>query len=275
MTRSSSSKPFAKKSLGQNFLVDPAYIEKIITALRIQPGETILEIGPGRGALTERLVEKADNIIALELDRSLVPLLRDRFGANRNFLVIEGDALNIDFAQISSMNPHSALRTSQLKLVANLPYYISTAILQRLMEQRNVFTSMVLMFQREVVERITAKPRNSERGFLTVLAEAFFEIEKLFDVPPAAFRPQPKVWSSVVRLIPKTTEIPNEELFRELISNGFRQKRKTIVNNLKALYPNAAAILASARIDPTLRPEALNLDQWLRLAESGLKKGTK
>jgi len=275
MTRSSSSKPFAKKSLGQNFLVDSAYIEKIITALDIQPGEAILEIGPGRGALTERLVEKADHIIALELDREFVPQLAERFSDYKNFTVVEANALETDFFQLISRNPKSKIENSKCKLVANLPYYISTAILQRLMEQRNVFTSMVLMFQREVVERITAKPRNSERGFLTVLAEAFFEIEKLFDVPPAAFRPQPKVWSSVVRLIPKTTEIPNEELFRELISNGFRQKRKTIVNNLKALYPNAAAILASARIDPTLRPEALNLDQWLRLAESGLKKGTK
>ena len=275
MTRSSSSKPFAKKSLGQNFLVDSAYIEKIITALDIQPGEAILEIGPGRGALTERLVEKADHIIALELDREFVPQLAERFSDHKNFAVVEANALETDFSQLISRNPKSKIETPKCKLVANLPYYISTAILQRLMAQRKVFTSMVLMFQREVVERITAKPGNSERGFLTVLAEASFEVEKLFDVPPAAFRPQPKVWSSVVRLIPKTTEIPNEELFRELISNGFRQKRKTIVNNLKALYPNTAAILASARIDPTLRPEALNLDQWLRLAESGLKKGTK
>src|SRR5260221_4153596 len=143
------------------------------------------------------------------------------------------------------------------------------------MEQRHVFSSMVLMFQREVVDRITAKPANSERGFLTVLAEAFFEIERLFDVAPAAFRPEPKVWTSVVRLNPKTTVMPNETVFRELISNGFRQKRKTIANNLKAFYPNAIEILASTKIDPTLRPEALDLNQWLRLAESGLKRSAK
>jgi len=274
MTRSSSSQPFAKKSLGQNFLVDPAYIERIIKALNIQHEEVILEIGPGRGALTEKLVQVAAHIIGLELDRNLVPLLRDRFKANSNLLVVEDDALNIDFATLIPTDD-SGLRVRQLKLVANLPYYISTAILQKLMEQRHVFSSMVLMFQREVVDRITAKPANSERGFLTVLAEAFFEIERLFDVAPAAFRPEPKVWSSVVRLNPKTTVMPNETVFRELISNGFRQKRKTIANNLKAFYPNAIEILASTKIDPTLRPEALDLNQWLRLAESGLKRSAK
>ena len=126
---------------------------------------------------------------------------------------------------------------------------------------------MVLMFQKEVVDRIAAEPGNSERGFLTVLVEAFFKVEKLFDIPPAAFRPQPKVWSSVVRITPAAGEVPNESMFRELVSSAFVQKRKTILNNLKGKYPNAADMLARAEIDPKLRPEALTLDQWFRLVE--------
>ncbi|MGH9819792.1 MAG: ribosomal RNA small subunit methyltransferase A, partial [Pyrinomonadaceae bacterium] len=159
---------FAKRSLGQNFLVDTVYIERIVAALDIQPGETIVEIGPGRGALTEKLVESPANIIALELDRNFVPLLRDRFIASQNFRIVEADALEIDLEKLIAEDPNSERHTPQTKLIANLPYYISTAILQKLIEQRHVFSSMVLMFQKEVVDRITSLPGNSDRGFLTV-----------------------------------------------------------------------------------------------------------
>ena len=178
---------YAKKSLGQNFLIDQNYIDKIIDALALQPNETVIEIGPGRGALTEKLVESGANVIAIELDRNLVPFLKDKFADYENFTVIEDDALQVDFQQFQI--PNSKF---QIKLVANLPYYISTAILQRLIEQREVFSEMVLMLQREVVERITAKVGNSERGFLTVLVEAYAETEKLFDVPPTSFSPRPE-----------------------------------------------------------------------------------
>jgi 16S rRNA (adenine1518-N6/adenine1519-N6)-dimethyltransferase len=254
-------KPFAKRSLGQNFLADSNYIAKIIEALDIQAADLIVEIGPGRGALTEQLVLKAESFIGLELDRHLVPLLTEKFASFSNAEILEADALEIDFADLVSSIPRSP------KLVANLPYYISTAILQRLIDQRKVFSMMVLMFQKEVVDRIAAEPGNSERGFLTVLVEAFFKVEKLFDIPPAAFRPQPKVWSSVVRITPAAGEVPNESMFRELVSSAFVQKRKTILNNLKGKYPNAADMLARAEIDPKLRPEALTLDQWFRLVE--------
>ncbi len=265
MNQTAKPKPFAKKSLGQNFLVDSNYIKKIIAALDIQPGETIVEIGPGQGALTEQLIKRAERLIALELDRDLVWLLKEKFSKYGNFTILETDALEFDFRSLLYADPKSKIQNPKLKLVANLPYYISTAILQKLIEQRNLFASMVLMFQKEVVDRITAQPGNSERGFLTVLAEAFFNIERLFDVPPAAFRPQPKVWSSVVRITPKKTHVSNESDFRELVSSAFFQKRKTILNNLKNKYPNAAEMLAAADVDPRLRPEALTLDQWLRL----------
>jgi 16S rRNA (adenine1518-N6/adenine1519-N6)-dimethyltransferase len=266
MKQTSRSKPFAKKSLGQNFLVDSAYIEKIIFALDIQPGEAVIEIGPGRGALTEQVIDKADHLIALELDRDLVPILVEKFSKYDNFTILEADALEFDFRTLISTNSKPEIRNPKLKLVANLPYYISTAILQRLIDQRKVFSSMVLMLQKEVIDRITAQPGNSERGFLTVLAEGFFKVEKLFDIPPAAFCPQPKVWSSVVRITPKSSEISNEGVFRDLISSAFLQKRKTILNNLRNKYPNAVEILAAAGIDPKLRPEALSLSEWINLA---------
>ena len=263
--KTSYSKPkFAKKSLGQNFLVDQNYISKIIDSLNIQPNETIIEIGSGRGALTKHLVESGANVIAIELDRNLVPLLRDEFKDYENFKIIEDDALTFDFRQLRTEN--SELRN---KLVANLPYYISTAILQRLIEQREVFSEFILMLQKEVVDKITAKVGNSERGFLTVFVEAFCEAEKLFDVPPTAFLPAPKVWSSIARLRVRELEsVDNIEFFRDLLSVSFMQKRKNILNNLKNKFANASQILELSQIDSTRRAETLTLDEWIRLANN-------
>jgi 16S rRNA (adenine1518-N6/adenine1519-N6)-dimethyltransferase len=268
-----SSVPFAKKSFGQNFLADERFVEKIIGALAPRAGETIVEIGAGRGALTEKLVASGARVVAIELDRDLIPLLRQQFGGAENFSLVAEDALKIDFAALAA----SGSPAGAVKLVANLPYYISTAILQKLIEQRGVFSEMILMFQREVVERITAAPGSRERGFLTILAEAFLETEKLFDVPPDAFRPAPKVWSSIVRVRPKA-EAESEvfagkfEVFRKLASAAFMQKRKTILNNLKNVAPDlaaeigdAAALLERAEIDPRRRAETLELDEWRRL----------
>lgn len=258
-------RPFAKKSLGQNFLVDENYIRKIVVSVDPVVGNTIIEIGAGRGAITEELVGSGANVLAVELDRELVPLLREKFSRSTNFTVIEADATEIDFATLISTNLKFEISDLKSKIVANLPYYISTAILQKLSEQRECFSSLVLMFQREVVDRITAEPGNSERGYLTVLVESAFTVKKLFDVPPTAFRPQPKVWSSVVRLTPKETAIANPDEFRQLLSAAFAQKRKTILNNLKNYLPNAKDALGKAGIDPVRRAETLSLEEWVRL----------
>lgn len=262
-------KPFAKKSLGQNFLIDPNYIKKIVNAVNPQIDEIIIEIGAGRGALTENLIEKAGKVIAIELDTDLIPVLNETFGKEENYLLIHQDALKVNFKELIGEN-------SRAKLAANLPYYISTAILQHLISYRESFSELILMLQKEVVERITAEAGNKERGFLTVLIEAYFETEKLFDVPPNAFRPAPKVWSSVIRLVPKILEknlSENKKLFRDLISCGFAQKRKTIFNNLKnageILYnKDLSAILLENEIDPKRRAETLTIDEWLKLTES-------
>jgi 16S rRNA (adenine1518-N6/adenine1519-N6)-dimethyltransferase len=254
-------KPFAKKSLGQNFLNDDVYIEKIVAALNLVETDTVIEIGPGRAALTQKLVESGANVIAIELDRYFVPMLRDLFAENENFAVYEQDALNVNFAELTG--------NKRVKLIANLPYNISTAILQRIIEQRESFSELVLMLQLEVVERITAKIGNSERGFLSVMVENTFTTEKLFDVPPQAFRPIPKVMSAVARLKTiDTTDIEpfDEAQFRKIVSLGFMQKRKTILNNFKFTYPKADEILQGCGINPSRRAETLTVAEWKTLS---------
>lgn len=228
--------------------------------MRVATDETVIEIGPGRGVLTDRLVEKAGRVVVIELDRDLISFLNEQFSGVDNLEIVEHDALTVHFGQLAGGNT--------AKLIANLPYYISTAILQRLIEQRDVFSEMVLMFQREVVDRITAPPGSSERGFLTVMVEAFLKTEKLFDVPPAAFHPAPKVWSSVVRLRPNDGPVPDERLLREIASVAFGQKRKTILNNLKKNYPNADQLLLGAGIDSKRRAETLTMNEWISLVDA-------
>ena len=245
----------AKKSLGQNFLQDAWVIRQIVDALDLSAGDVVVEIGPGQGALTEVLVGTGANVVAIEFDRDLVPLLRSRFGDLPNFELVHDDALRFDLGSLAS-------KGNMLKLVANLPYNISTPILQRLMEQKDAFSRLILMFQREVVKRITAEPGNKERGFLTVLTENAFEVEFLFDVEPTAFRPVPAVWSSVVRLTPKVSDFEDLTGLRKILSSAFAQKRKTILNNLKSVLEDAAGILTSSGIDTNRRAETLTLREW-------------
>ena len=261
------------KRLGQNFLTDKNVIQRLISSLRPTSAETIIEIGAGKGALTLELVQKAGRVIAVEFDRNLVPFLRESLSSYTNVTLIEGDALKTDFC--AEIQP-----ATQARLVANLPYNISTAILQRLIEQRSCFTEMILMLQREVVERITAPPGSSDRGYLSVLVEAYCESEKLFDVSPGSFRPVPKVWSSVVRLVVRPQlgiEVKNEGLLWEIVSAGFAQRRKTIFNNLRSArdhlaeiiqrHGGASIVLCQAGIDLQRRAETLSLAEWGLIAK--------
>ncbi len=247
----------AKRSLGQNFLRDSKVVDRIVEALSLNTTDTVVEIGPGDGALTQRLLERSPRVLAIEFDRDLIGLLNDRFAGSGNFSLIHGDALTVDFRDLVTDRP-----SASVKLVANLPYNISTPILQRLIEHRDVFSCIVLMFQREVVERITAPPGGKERGYLSVLIENAFTTEYLFDVPRDAFYPVPRVWSAVVRLTPKPSIIEEGQLFRELLSTSFAQKRKTILNNLKRSYDDAADRLAMAGIEGNRRAETLTLEEW-------------
>jgi 16S rRNA (adenine1518-N6/adenine1519-N6)-dimethyltransferase len=268
----SSAIPRPLKRLGQHFLKDTRVIERIINALGPKPDETIIEIGPGRGALTSHLVKKTARVLAVEFDRNLIPLLLERFGARENFRLVQSDALTTDFCD-------QILPSSQARLVANLPYNISTAILQRLIEQRHCLTEMVLMLQKEVVDRITALAGSTDRGYLSVLVQAYCETEKLFDVAPRAFRPAPKVWSSVIRLRVRPrldVAVGNEDLLWSLVSAGFAQRRKTILNNLRQApaalndqikqHGGASIVLCEANVDLQRRAETLSLEEWARIA---------
>ncbi|HVI71552.1 MAG TPA: 16S rRNA (adenine(1518)-N(6)/adenine(1519)-N(6))-dimethyltransferase RsmA [Pyrinomonadaceae bacterium] len=269
-----SEEPYPSKRLGQHFLRDGRTIQRIIEALAPKSNETIVEIGPGTGALTSALVESAGRVVAVEFDRKLVPLLRERFDGLGNFKLVMADALTVDFCA-------EILPAHKARLVANLPYNISTAILQRLIAQRGCIEEMVLMLQREVVDRVLAPAGTTDRGFISVLVEAYCEGEKLFDVAPGAFRPPPKVWSSVMRLKfrPRiNAEITDETLLWEVVSAGFAQKRKTILNNLRhapghlqeLLKRNGGAsiVLCKANVELRRRAETLTVEEWERIVQA-------
>ena len=266
--------PRAKKSLGQNFLADERVAERIVKAFAPREDETVIEIGPGRGALTAHLIERAGRLVAVEFDRELVSLLEERFGALERFSLTQADALNADYCAL--IRP-----VRKARVVANLPYYISTAILQKLIEERACLTEMVLMLQREVVERMTALPATSERGYLSVLVEAYCDAEILFDVAPGSFRPQPKVWSTVVRLRlheRMKVEVGDERLLWRIVSAGFAQRRKTILNNLRHAPEDllerieraggASRVLQTASIEESRRAETLMLEEWAGLSRA-------
>jgi 16S rRNA (adenine1518-N6/adenine1519-N6)-dimethyltransferase len=264
----------SKKRFGQNFLVDRGVVDRIIAAVSPRPDETIIEIGPGSGALTARLLEQTGRLVAVEFDRDLVPSLREKFAGADNLHLIEADALTTDFC--TAIAP-----ASRARVVANLPYNIATAVLQRLIDQRSCISEMTLMLQREVVDRITAAAGETERGYLSVLVEAYCEAEQLFDVAPRAFRPVPRVWSTVVslRVRPKiAVEVKDEALLWQVVSAGFAQRRKTILNNLRdAPAPiqellkkrgGASIVLCDACIPPLRRAETFTLEEWALLVNA-------
>jgi 16S rRNA (adenine1518-N6/adenine1519-N6)-dimethyltransferase len=259
------------KRFGQNFLTDQRIINRIIGALDPRTNETIIEIGPGRGALTTPLLEKAVSLVAIEFDRNLIPLLTEKFGVQTNFKLVQSDALVTDLCDV--IRP-----ATQARVVANLPYNVATAILQRLIGQRHCLSEMVLRLQKEVVERITATPGSGERGYLSVFVQGYCETEKWFDVAPSSFRPAPKVWSSVVRLRLRSklaVDVKDEKLLWQVVSTGFAQRRKTILNNLRNSSPplrevvknhgGASIVLCQAEVDLQRRAETLTLEEWSRI----------
>jgi 16S rRNA (adenine1518-N6/adenine1519-N6)-dimethyltransferase len=274
LSHDDSPRTFPKRRFGQNFLIDKNVVDRIMRAVDPQPDETIVEIGPGQGALTNRLVEKAGRVIAVEFDRELVPALRAHFSQTPHFALIEADALTIDYCK--TIQPSGTAR-----VVANLPYNVGTAILQKLIEQRRCISEMTLMLQREVVDRIMAQPGSAERGYLSVLVEAYCETEKLFDVPPQAFRPAPKVWSTVVGLRVRSqiaAAVNDERVLWQVVSAGFAHPRKTILNNLRQAPESlqellkkrggASIVLCDAGIPPLRRAETLALEEWALLVNA-------
>lgn len=245
-----------RKRFGQNFLEDTGVVEHMMAAICPQSGDRFVEIGPGLGALTSPLLRRLDHLDAIEIDRDIVADLRARHGADR-LTIHDGDALKFDFAA----------RGSGLRVVGNLPYNISTPLLFHVTGQAGVVRDAHFMLQREVVERMSAQPGTSEYGRLSVMLQYRWSIESLFDVPPSAFRPAPKVWSSFVRMIPHRI-LPHaandEKLFSEVVMRAFGQRRKILRNTLREML--APSDFGQLGIDPTARGETLGVADFVRIA---------
>jgi len=257
--------------LGQHFLTSQDAAARIVDALGDISQSTVLEIGPGRGILTSLLATPARRLIAVELDRVLAAQLRLKFGMARNVEILEADILAIDLDSLFGPKPGLGqpgieFRPQPVKVVGNLPYYITSDILLRLFEFSKYFESIVIMVQREVAERVAAKPGGSEYGLLSATAQLYARVENLFTLPPGVFAPPPKVHSSVLRL---TISPRQEELgvagdgFIGFLRLSFAHKRKTLWNNLKEKYDEAALkrALAEAKVKPAVRAETLSLEE--------------
>jgi 16S rRNA (adenine1518-N6/adenine1519-N6)-dimethyltransferase len=254
--------PPIRKSLGQHFLNDRRILQRIVDALEIGPNETIVEIGPGRGSLTALLAERASRLVLVEYDRALAALLRDRYESMPSVTIVERDVLSLPLADIVD---------GPFKLVGNVPYYITTPILfHALVPPRP--TRAVYLVQREVADRIVAKPGSKEYGALSVNVQAVARPAQLFRVPAGAFQPPPRVDSAVIRIEPRDDPAvaPNEEdAFRRLVQDAFGMRRKQLRRVLRSvanLDPvSADRVLSTAEIDPVARPETLSPDDFARL----------
>jgi 16S rRNA (adenine1518-N6/adenine1519-N6)-dimethyltransferase len=260
-----------KPKLGQHFLNDHAAAVRIVEALGDVAQETVLEIGPGRGVITSLLAPRARRVIAIELDRVLAAQLRMKFANLPNIEIIEGDIVAIDFNTLfgpkpGATRPGLTITPEQVRVVGNLPYYITSDILLHLFEFRQYFSSIVIMVQREVADRIAAPPGGRDYGLLSATAQLYANVEKLFTLAPEAFVPPPKVHSTVLRLTmaPKLAELDvPEDGFIDFLKQSFGLKRKTLWNNLKPRYKpdTLKAALSSAGVKPNIRAEALSLEK--------------
>lgn len=253
-----------RKRFGQNFLVSPGVIRKIVEAIAPRPGDTVVEIGPGLGALTEPLLGKLEQLHVVEIDRDLIARLRQRFAPER-LVIHEGDALEFDFGALKEAGP---LKT--LKIVGNLPYNISSPLLFHLAEVADKVSEMHFMLQKEVVDRMVAAPGTGDYGRLSVMLQYRFHMERLFVVPPGAFDPAPKVDSAIVRLIPRKLgageAARDEALFGRVVAAAFSQRRKMLRNTLREF--GGETLLQAQGIAPTARAETLAVADYIRLANA-------
>jgi len=247
-----------RKRFGQNFLVDPRYVTRIVDAIAPQPGDNLVEIGPGQAALTRALVESAGHLHAIEIDRDLAARLAASFSPRELSLHV-ADALRFDFGALGPA----------LRVVGNLPYNISTPMLFHLARFASQLADVHVMLQREVVARMTAQPATADYGRLTVMLQAQFRVSRLFTVPAGAFRPAPRVESALARLVPlgaTRPRIADNALFGRIVAAAFGQRRKTLRNALSDLCDEPA--LHRARIEPAARGETLAVEDFVRLANA-------
>lgn len=262
------------KSLGQNFLNDQNVIDKIVEGSEIDEQTLVVEIGPGEGALTTELVEVAGHVIAIELDNRLIPILRTKFALHDNFEVIHDDVLSVDIKSIVSENMAKRGLT-KTRIVGNLPYYITTPIITKLIESEAEFESLTVMMQKEVGDRIEAEPGTKLAGAITYAVHYRCTVDKLCDVSRESFYPVPKVDSVVLRLNMRdelAVNVNDENNFFKCIKAGFSMRRKTLLNSLQALddvnKDDIKRALENANIDPSRRAETLTMEEFAELSNS-------
>ena len=253
------------KSLGQNFLVDQSVPRDIVDGADVGPEDLVIEIGPGVGTLTAQLLKIAKRVVAIELDDTLIPILTEELGGYSNFSLIHNDALKVNFDEIIGDE-------KSVKLVANLPYYVTTPIIVKLLKEKHKFKSLTIMIQKEVAERMNAEPGNKDYGALTLLVQYYCNTKIVRKVPPACFIPRPKVDSIVIRLDkldePKV-KVDNEKLFFDIIRNSFNMRRKTLWNGVKSIGPAKEKLeeaFEKAGVDPKRRGETLTIQEFATLS---------
>jgi 16S rRNA (adenine1518-N6/adenine1519-N6)-dimethyltransferase len=261
---------FPKKHLGQNFIIDLKVLDRMSEIAELTKNDEVLEIGAGLGTLTTYLAERAKRVVAIESDKRLFEKLSTSIHRRPNLELILGDALKIDFRKLFTGN--------KMKVISNLPYSISSPILIKLLEDRDIFSVLVIMIQREVGERITASPGGRDYGSISVLLQTFFDISIELLVHPEAFWPKPKVESVVVKLNQLRNpriEIRDMEVFKKIVRASFSSRRKILANSLRSLIPKdeVEAILKSAQIDRKRRAETLSIEEFGRLTEEALNRG--
>ena len=253
------------KSLGQNFLVDDSVPRDIVAGADVNKEDLAIEIGPGVGTLTAQLLKTAKRVVAIELDNDLIPILNEELGDNPNFTLIHNDALKVDFNEVIGDE-------NSVKLVANLPYYVTTPIIVKLLKEGYNFKSLTIMIQKEVAERMNAEPGNKDYGALSLLVQYYCNTSIVRRVPPNCFIPRPKVDSIVIRLDrldePKV-KVDNEKLFFDIIRNSFNMRRKTLWNGVKSIGPAKEKLeeaFEKAGVDPKRRGETLSIQEFATLS---------
>ena len=261
----------ADKSLGQNFLVSDEVVEGIVESANINKEDIIIEIGPGLGVLTNLLLEKSDDVIAVELDNRMVEIISDRFKEKTNLTVIHEDILKVDLKEL--LNNRKKSENSKVKVVANLPYYISTPIIMKLLEQNQIIDEIIVMVQKEVGQRLTAKTGTRVAGAITYAVEFYSDATAIINVPKESFVPSPKVESVVIKLkIKKQTQDINKEMLFKVIKTAFSQRRKTLSNALVnggiVEKNKLEEVLEKAELEKNVRGENLTLEDFIKLCEN-------